>query len=258
MPNFDYRTLWPPEFQRNRMYDDLAELWPLISDPANYAAEAAYWRDTLRRKLGPGRHRLLEMGVGGGNNLSHFAAEFDVVATDLSAGMLEHSKRLNPGVEHVVGDMRTLRLGRVFDAVIVHDAISYMLTEDDLRAALATAHAHLRPGGVFITSPDWLRETFRELPATFEITRDARRELDFFEYAYDPEPSDTQITTLFVYIIREGDGWRVESDLHETGLFSKAVWERLMREAGFKLELVEYPVHDDPRQAWLFVGTKTG
>ena len=102
----------------------------------------------LRKHLGPGRHRLLELGVGGGHNLSHLTSEFDAAAVDLSPQMLELSRRLNPTVEHHLGDMRTVRLpGQVFDAVLIHDAICYMQTEDDLRAAFATARVHLRPGG---------------------------------------------------------------------------------------------------------------
>jgi hypothetical protein len=41
-----------------------------------------------------------------------------------SVGMLAVSRALNPDLEHVQGDMRTVRLGRHFDAVFVHDAIA--------------------------------------------------------------------------------------------------------------------------------------
>ena len=54
-----------------RMYTEFARYWTLISDPADYAEEARYWREALRSRLGPGRHEILELGVGGGNNLSH-------------------------------------------------------------------------------------------------------------------------------------------------------------------------------------------
>jgi len=43
--------------------------------------------------------------------------------------MLELSRTINPEAEHILGDMRTLRLGRTFDAVLIHDAICYMTTE---------------------------------------------------------------------------------------------------------------------------------
>ena len=47
------------------LYDKLAYLWPVISPPEDYAEEASHWRTALRKHLGPGRHRLLELGVGG-------------------------------------------------------------------------------------------------------------------------------------------------------------------------------------------------
>lgn len=58
--------------------------------------------------------------------------------------MLDLSKKSNPECEHILGDMRTLRLNRTFDAVFVHDAICYMRTREDLRAAIETAFVHLR------------------------------------------------------------------------------------------------------------------
>ena len=45
------------------------------------------------------------------------------------------------------GDLRTLRLGRSFDAVLVHDAVMYMTSERDLRSMAVTAFQHTRPGG---------------------------------------------------------------------------------------------------------------
>jgi hypothetical protein len=243
------------KLKRNRMYDDLAYLWPLISAPEGYAEEARFWRDALWEKLGPGRHRILELGVGGGNNLSHLTKDFQATAVDLSERMLIHSKKLNPGVEHIVGDMRTIRLGRKFKAVIIHDAISYMLTEGDLRATFATAAAHLEPGGVFITAPDWFKETFRGPWLDHTIRAKEGIELAYVEYSYDPDPNDTTMETIFVYFIRERGQLRVEEDLHVTGLFPIQTWVNLMTEAGFVVEKKVYPVHDDPRQAYLLVGT---
>ncbi len=243
------------QIKRNRMYDDLAYLWPLVSDPAGYATEARCWREVLREKLGPGRHHILELGVGGGNNLSHLTRDFQATAVDLSEGMLVHSKRLNPGVEHIVGDMRTIRLGRTFEAVLIHDAISYLPTEEDLRATFATAAAHLEPGGILITAPDWYRETFQDLWVSHKTRAKDGLELTLIEYAYAPDPNDSTMTTVFFYMIREHGRLRIEEDLHVTGLFPMQTWVDLMSQAGFVVEKRTYPVHDDPRQAYLLVGT---
>ena len=111
----------------NRLYKDLAHLWPLLDPPEEYTEEASFWRQAIREKLGPGRHEVLELGVGGGHLLSHLTGDVQATAVDISPQMLAHSKALNPGVEHHLGDMRSVRLGRKFQAVLIHDAISYLL-----------------------------------------------------------------------------------------------------------------------------------
>lgn len=91
---------------------------------------------------------MLELGLGGGNNASHLKKHFQMTLFDFSPGMLNVSKVLKPECEHIRGDMRTIRLEREFDAVFIHDAISYMLTEADLLQAIETAYVHCKPGGV--------------------------------------------------------------------------------------------------------------
>ncbi len=51
-----------------------------------------------------------------GHNLSHLTFEFDAVAVDISEAMLEECRKLNPGVELHLGDMRSVRLGKKFPA----------------------------------------------------------------------------------------------------------------------------------------------
>ena len=102
-------------------YDDLADWWPLFSPPEHYAEEAA---DLLQRvRPVSDLSTLLELGSGGGSLASHLQPYFTLTLTDRSAAMLDNSRRINPGAEHIVSDMRTLRLGRRFDLVLVHDAI---------------------------------------------------------------------------------------------------------------------------------------
>ena len=237
------------------LYNELAYLWPAISPPEDYALEAVHWRQALRERLGPGRHRLLELGVGGGHNLSHLTAEFDASAVDISPKMLELSRRLNPTVEHYLGDMRTFRLpGQEFDAVLIHDAICYMLTEDDLRAAFATARAHLRPSGLILVAPDLVRDTFRPgMRLQWSTQRDGV-EIVTQETVYDPDPVDTMVESHFTYTITEKGARRVEGDIHVTGIFPIATWMSLLEETGFTTERIPLPGDGDGCGEHLFRG----
>lgn len=242
--------------KQNRLYDEFAYLYPLISSPEAYAREARVWKDVLREKLGPGRHRLVEMGVGGGYNLSHFTFEYDCTAVDLSEKMLANSRKLNPGVPHIVGDMRTVRLGKKFDAVLIHDAICYMLTEDDLRATFTTAAAHLDSGGLFICAPDYFKETFVDGVVRHNTLSDGNVKLTHLEFEYDADPDDTVNELVLFYLIREGGKLHIEQDFHTLGLFPIQTWLNLLSEAGFEAEKRAYNIHDDRREAYLLVSMK--
>ncbi len=234
--------------KQNRLYDEFAHLWSLVSPPEDYAVGAVGWREILREKLGPGRHEILELGVGGGHNLSHLTGDFQATAVDLSKKMLANSIKLNPGVEHLVGDMRTVRLGRKFKAVLIHDAINYMLTEDDLRATFATAAAHLDPGGVFIAAPDNFRETFQNHKVGHDTNSDGSVTLTYVEYQYDRDPNDTVVESIIIYLICENGDIRVEHDRHIIGLFPIQTWFDLMEEAGFAAEKRSPPAQHDTHQ----------
>jgi SAM-dependent methyltransferase len=184
--------------------------------------------------------------------------DFDLTLTDISEEMLALSRTINPELEHVQGDMRTLRLGRRFDAVFVHDAICYMTTKVDLRAAVETAAAHCRPGGGVVLAPDYVRETFRE--STDHGGHDGAdgRGLRYLEWCVDSDPADTEYTTDFAILMREADGSvRVAHDRHVDGLFARETWLRLMGEAGFEARVTPL-VHSEvePGLHEVFVGTK--
>jgi SAM-dependent methyltransferase len=188
---------------------------------------------------------LLELGAGGGNNASHYKSRFRATLTDLSPEMLEISRRLNPECEHRLGDMRTLRLGREFDAVIAHDAVMYMTTEADLRAAMETAFGHLAPGGVALFVPDVVRESFR--PTTAHGGHDGEgRSLRYLEWTRDLDPDDTSYEVDFALLLSvEGQPVRVEHDHHVFGLFAEADWLRWLRDAGFDASLRRELLSDD-------------
>jgi SAM-dependent methyltransferase len=239
-----------------RLYAELAAWFHLVTPPEDYAVEAARY-EALALDACPGARTLLELGAGGGNNASHLKRRFACTLTDISPAMLDVSRALNPECEHLGGDMRTLRLDRVFDLVLVHDAVAYLTTEDDLAACFATAAAHLPPGGALVVAPDCTAETHR--PGAESGGEDAPdgRGVRYLEWSHAPAPGATAYDVDFVVVTRTATGIsEVAHDRHRCGVFPEATWLRLLGAAGF--DAVAHPARPDEPEAPqpMFVGVR--
>ncbi|MGH9660089.1 MAG: class I SAM-dependent methyltransferase, partial [Bryobacteraceae bacterium] len=150
------------------------------------------------------------------------------------------------------------RLGREFDAVFVHDAVSYMTTETDLRAAIATAFVHCRPGGAALFAPDFVRENFA--PSTESGGEDGeQRSLRYLAWTWDPDPADSTYLVDYAYLLRERDGSvRVEHDRHVEGLFSCREWLDILADAGFQARVMPFTHSEVDRPLDTFLGVKPG
>ena len=242
-----------------KLYGELSSWWTLLSAPADYEEEAAFYLKTIVAACPTPPRTLLELGSGGGNNALHMKRHFDrVTLVDLSPGMLDMSRALNPECEHVEGDMRTVRLGRTFDCVFVHDAVCYMTSEADLGRAVETAFMHCRPGGAALFCPDHVRENFHE--STDHGGHDGAdgRGMRYLAWAWDPDPHDTTYTVDYAYLMRSSDGSiRVEHDRHIEGLFSRADWVRVLTEVGFAPRVVPFEHSElEPGTHEVFVAAK--
>src|SRR6266481_5817924 len=98
------------------LYGELAGWWPVISPPVEYAGDAALIGAIFGAAPEPVR-TVLDLGCGGGHVAAYLRDGRTMTLLDLSAEMLAVSAQLNPDCEHIQGDMRTVRLGRQFDAV---------------------------------------------------------------------------------------------------------------------------------------------
>jgi trans-aconitate methyltransferase len=234
-----------------RLYSDLAPWFHLLTAPSSYVEEADFAHKTLIEASSSPIKTLLELGSGGGNNAFHLKAHFDLTLTDISPAMLERSHSINPECEHVKGDMRSLRLGREFDAVFVHDAVCHLTTREDLLACLRTAFVHCKPGGVALFMPDFVKERFRS--GVHHGGHDGEgRSLRYMEWSFDANPADTVYTNDFIYMLREGAGpVRVEHDTHVMGLFGREEWLATLSESGFRARMIE-----DPYEREVFVAVK--
>lgn len=242
-----------------RLYRELAEWWPLISPPEEYTDEAGYLAAVLRLSgvAGPVRE-VLDLGSGGGHMAVHLKDQFTLTLVDISKDMLAVSQRLNPECEHLPGDMRTVRLGRGFDAVLVHDAIDYITTEHDLGQVIETTFAHCKPGAVAAFVPDYVKDSFAELTGGGGGGTDpAGRHATFRERTWDPDPADDWVQSEYEFTLVRADGSvEVIGETHRLGAFSQATWFALLASAGFEPLPVPHAGMPPGRPANLFTGKR--
>jgi len=228
-----------PENQQ-RLYGDLAWVWPIISPPEDYVEETEGFCQIIRENSHIQVNTILHLGCGGGHNDHTLHKHYKVTGVDISEAMLSLARKLNPQVTYHVGDMRMVRLDKTFDAVISLDSIGYMLTEEDLQSAFITAYHHLKPGGVFLTLAE---ETPQQLQKNRLFCSTHSRgdiEIDFVQNYYDPDPSDSTFQSVFVFLIHRGHRLEIETDRHLGGIFEVETWHRLLKEAGFEVRQMEF------------------
>jgi len=238
-----------------RMYTDLAWTWPIVSALHNYDEESELFADRIREGARGEAATLLHLGCGGGHNDHYLRRHFAVTGVDLSPEMVANARRLNPEVEYLVGDMRTLRLGRTFDAVAILDSIMYMRTEEELAMAFATAWEHLRPGGVLLTYAEITTETFEEGRVSHHAGSGGDVSVVLFEHEHDPDPEDSTFEYTAIYLVRDGGPPTVQHEVHLMGLFPREAWVRRLEDVGFSVEEVPFPeeLDDAERSIPVFV-----
>jgi SAM-dependent methyltransferase len=227
-----------------RLYQDLSWLWPLWGDPdGDYAEWCNRVTQLIRHHAQRETHTLLNMGCGGGKNAYNLKRNFAVTGIDISPAMLDLARKLNPECAFLIADMRDCDLGRQFDAILIDDAVSYMVNRSELRAVFAMAYHHLSPGGVMVVSPDETTETFHQNATRVSYaeakSKPANLDVVFIENYYDPDLTDDVYDGLILYLIRENGELRIEPDHHLLGLFPLDIWLTTLREVGFE-------VHEDP------------
>ncbi len=141
------------------VFGGYARYYELLYRDKTYDAEAAFVHAILN-KHATAVQSVLELGCGNGAHAQHLAERgVQVHGVDRSAEMLERAYVRRSTLSDAVGtlltftqgDIRCVRLGRTFDAVIaLFHVISYQTRNEDLLGTFATVREHLQPGGIFV------------------------------------------------------------------------------------------------------------
>ena len=211
-------------------YGDLAWTEPILAPPGDCAAENEVYVNIIREHAGDDARQVLHLACGAGGNDFTFKKHFTVTGVDISEDMLAIAEKLNPEVTYVRGDMRSVDLGKRFDAVVIPDSIDYAATLADLEMTIATACKHLRPGGVLLIVAK-TREEFRENNFCYTGSKDGIQVTVFERGGGGGKDRSTYEATI-VYLIRQKGRLDVYSDRHVLGLFSEQEWLAALQNAG--------------------------
>lgn len=140
--------------------DDYATVYDALYGEKDYVAECAVIEGLLAAHAGTPVSTILDLGCGTGGHAFPLARRgLRVTGIDRSPAMLAQARTKAVRLEHTgaplpefaEGDIRTLRLGRSFDAAIMMFAVlGYQHGNGDLLAALASVRRHLPPSGLFL------------------------------------------------------------------------------------------------------------
>jgi SAM-dependent methyltransferase len=142
----------PPKDHARGAYEIFAGFYDVFTED-HREGEWTATLEALAHEAGLRGRRLLDVGCGTGKSfLPMLARGYEVTACDISPAMLAEARRKARGAASLhVADMRSLpRLGE-FDLVwCLIDALNYLHTEEELRAAFSGVRANLAPHGVFL------------------------------------------------------------------------------------------------------------
>jgi len=243
-------------------YNDLAWTEDWLADPVEYEDEVMVYVDLIKRTASEPPSTLLHLGSGAGGHDRIFKRHFTITGVDLSLGMLNKARVAHPDIEYLEVDMRTLRLNRQFDAVVIPDSIDYMASQDDLRLAIQTAVVHLKTNGVLLVVAK-TEETFQNNNFAYTGEKDGVH-VTLLENNYiNPFRPNTYEAT-FVYLIRQQGELTIHTDHQVLGLFSQATWEKVFNDAELTMQKTNLNgiydknlLGDGEHPLTVFVGQKT-
>ena len=137
------------------VFADYAPWYDLLYQDKDYASEVDFVERRLRDH-GASSGKLLDLGCGTGLHAIEFARRgWDVAGIDLSAEMIARAQtraaQIGLAIPFRQGDACEAGTERDFDAVVsLFHVASYQRDRERLEALFRTAHAALKPGGLFL------------------------------------------------------------------------------------------------------------
>ncbi|MCC7293596.1 MAG: methyltransferase domain-containing protein [Phycisphaerales bacterium] len=232
-------------------YDDL------YSDK-DYLFETDVIERVLRSHARRQVRRVLDLGCGtGGHALPLAARGFEVEGVDRAEPMLERARRKSKpcagvGIRWHRADIRQVRLNRRFDAALMMFAVlGYQIEDADVRAALASARAHLDLDGLLLFDV-WFGPAVLRRPPVEKIKNFTRQGQPLTRRTL-PELDRARNVCRVTFDLLDAHGRPFERETHVMRYFFPAEIEGFLRESGFRrTQLSAFPDIRQPadENAW--------
>lgn len=248
-----------------------ASAYDALYDDKNYERECDLF-EQLFKKLGTlPVHHVLDLGCGTGGHAVPLARRgYAVAAVDRSAEMLAVARakavRSDCGAPTFSeGDIRTLDLGRTFDAALMPFAVlGYQLSNADVLSSLRTARRHLKGGGLLIFDV-WHGPAVLKVRPSERVKAASTGQTTVLRSATATLDTSRHVCTVDYHLWEMAPG-RPTSETTETHVvryFFPLEIQRFLEAAGFTLEqLSAFPRIDRPADddSWntLVVARATG
>ena len=202
----------------------------------DYAAESARV-DEIIRSRNPNARTLLDVACGTGLHLEHLAQRYDCEGVDLDPGQLAVARERVPGVPLHEGDMVDFDLGRTFDVVTcLFSSIGYAKSENAFDRAVASMARHLSPGGVLLIEPWFFPQAF--IDGHVGVVTVEGDGVHVVRMHTSKIVRDRSIME-FHYLVGSADSVEHFTEVHDTGLFPRASYERALSAAGLEHDFDE-------------------
>ena len=197
---------------------------------AHWERAAPFVLETLQRH-GVKSGRVIDLGCGGGGWARTLVeAGYEVCGVDISPTMIEHA-RSRVQAELICGSFLRAPLGRCDAVTSLGEPISYLESQEQIRALFKRVFAALRPGGLFIFD---LRVLRPGQSLEYSHARVEERWAVFSKTQISPEHNrlDRKIT-CFVRGNSGDGGYERHEELHRLSVFGLGVIQGMLMLEGF-------------------------
>ena len=215
------------------MFSKSAEIYDLIYGFKDYKSESEKIIDLITKQK-PDCRTILDVGCGTAEHHKFLKEKYVMKGVDLNTDLIAVSNDKNKDCKYYVADMRTMDIGKTFDAVLcLFSSIGYLRSQNELEQAFTRFAKHLNPGGVVIVEPWFTPDKWT--PGNRHVLNAENEQMKVCRMNHSVLEGDVSVLN-FHYMINSEKGVDYFSERHELKMFTTKAIIGAFEKAGFKVQ----------------------